>query len=216
MNSRSILFLLTITLSSLPGISYAGVSSESGFIEAGVNFEKHPYRSNVFRYLKKDLNLGDYDQIMIAPVEVWIHPDSPYKGVQANNIKAISDHLRRIMVSTLDKDYPVVRRAGKKTIAVRLAVTGVKLHKKKRNFISYMPIGMADAAIKEDMLSSTTLSNAVIEADLIDSQTGERIAALIDRNMAADLWGDSHKWDEIDEVFEFYAKRFKKHLDASR
>ena len=62
----------------------------------------------MYRYVKEDLNLGDYDQVMIAPVEIWLHPNSPYKGVQANNIKAISDHLRQVMVSTLHEDYPVV------------------------------------------------------------------------------------------------------------
>jgi len=207
---------IVVGLLGTPMLSNAVAPSQSGFFGGEVDFEKHPRRSNVYRYIKKDMDFGNYDQVKIAPVEIWLHPDSSYRGVQANTIKAISDQLRHIVIDALQEDYPVVNQAGKKTIGVRLAVTGVKLHKKKRSFISYMPIGMAMAAIQDDMLSRTTLSDAVIEAELIDSQTGERIAALVDRNVAADLRGDSHQWDEIEEAFEFYAKRFKKHLDASR
>jgi hypothetical protein len=209
--------LLAVGLLGTPVLLIAGSPSQSGFFENDIAFEKHPDRRNAFRYIKKDLNLGDYNKVAIAPVEIWIHPESSYKGVQANNIKAISDQLRQILISTLEPDYPVVKQTGAKTIAVRLAVTGIKLKKKKKkSFISYMPIGMAIGAVQDEMLSKTTLSDAIIEAELVDGKTGVRIAALIDRNMAADLSGQSHSWDEIVKVFEYYAKRFKKSLDESR
>ena len=208
--------LIAVGLLGTPVLLIAGAPSQSGFFENDIAFEKHPDRRNAFRYLKKDLNLGDYNKVAIAPVEIWIHPDSSYKGVQANNIKAISDQLRQVLISTLEPDYPVVNRAGAKTIGVRLAVTGIKLKKKKKSFFSYMPIGMAIGAVQDEMLSKTTLSDAIIEAELVDIQTGERIAALVDRNMAADLSGESQSWNEIEKTFEYYAKRFKKRLDESR
>jgi len=208
--------LLAVGLLGMPILSVAGTPSESGFFEDSIVFEKHPDRRNAYRYLKKDLNLRNYNKVAIAPVEIWIHPDSSYKGVQANSVKAISDQLRQVLVSTLEPDYPVVNQAGNKTIAVRLAVTGIKLKKKKGGFLSYMPIGMAVAAVQDETLSKTTLSDAIIEADLIDGRTGERIAALVDRNMAVDLSGESQSWNEVEKVFEYYAKRFKKSLDESR
>ena len=208
--------LLTVSLFSTPVLLIAGAPSHSAFLEGDIVFEKDPDRRNVYRYIKEGLNLGDYDQVAIAPIEIWVHPDSSYKGMQANNIKAMSDQLRQVMVSTLEPDYPVVNRVGKKTIGVRLAITGIKLKKKKRGFLSYMPIGMAVAAVQDDTISKTTLSDAVIEADLVDGLTGERIAALVDQNMAAELSGQSHEWNEIEKILEFYAKRFKKRLDASR
>jgi hypothetical protein len=208
--------LLTVSLFGTPVLLIAGAPSQSGFFEGDIAFEKHPDRRNAFRYIKKDLNLGDYNKVAIAPVEIWIHPDSPYKGIQANSIKAISDQLRQVLISTLEPDYPVVNRAGAKTIGVRLAVTGIKVKKKGRSLFSYMPIGMAVSAMQDEVVSNTTLSDAIIEADLVDIQTGERIAALVDRNMAADLSGESQSWNEIEKTFEYYAKRFKKRLDESR
>jgi hypothetical protein len=216
MNTSKSFFVLLTTLLLSPGLLFAGAPSTSGFFEQSIDFEKHPDRRNTYRYIKKDLDLGNYDKVAIAPVEIWIDPDSPYKGVQANGIKAMSDRLRQVMVAELQPDYPVVTRAGSRTVGLRLAVTGVKMKKKKRGFFSYMPIGVAAAAVQDDMLNKTMLSDAIIEADLIDTQTGERIAALVDRNMAADLSGNKHEWKEIEEVFDYYAKRFRKSLDESR
>jgi len=217
MNTIKLLSVLAAALMIAPSPLLAGTPTNNAFFEDNIAFEKDPGRRNVYRYIKKDLNLGDYDRVAIAPVEIWLHPDSSYRGMQANNIKAISDQLRQVMVSTLEPDYPVVKQVGKKTIGVRMAVTGIKLNKKKKHSsLSFMPIGMATAAVQDDMLSRTTLSDAIIVADLVDGQTGERIAALVDQNMAADLSGQSHSWAEIEEILEFYAKRFKKRLDASR
>ena len=207
---------LVICLMLVPGLPYASSPSDSGFFSDAVQFEKHPHRRHAYRFIKQDLDLRLYDKVAIAPVEIWIDSESPYKGMQANSIKTLSDQLRQVMVSTLEPDYPVVKQAGKGTIGVRLAVTGIKMKKKKKSLFSYTPIGMAVAASQDEMLSKTMLSDAIIEAELVDTQTGERIAALVDRHMASELSGSKHDWKEIEEVFEYYAKRFKRSLNESR
>lgn len=216
MKFKTSLFILLGAVLCLPGQLFAASPSDSGFFADDIKFEKHPDRRNVYRYLKEDFDLGKYDMVAIAPVEIWIDPDSAYQGVQANGIKAMSDRLRQVMISALVPKYPVVKRAGDSTVGVRLAVTGVKMKKKKRGLLSYIPIGMAVAAARDDMLEKVTLSDAIIEADLIDTRTGKRIAALVDRNMAAELSGNKHDWKEVEEVFAYYAKRFRKSLDESR
>lgn len=216
MKFKTSLFILLGAVLCLPGQLFAASPSDSGFFADDIKFEKHPDRRNVYRYLKEDFALGKYDKVVIAPVEIWIDPDSPYQGVQANGIKAMSDDLREIMISALEPDYPVVKHAGENTIGVRLAVTGIKMKKKKRGFLSFIPIGMAEAAAEDDMLDKASLTDAIIEADLIDTRTGERIVALVDRNMAAELSDNKHDWKEVEEVFAYYAKRFRKSLDESR
>ncbi len=38
--------------------------------------------------------LANYDKIMIDQPEIWIDPDSKYRGVKPDNVKAIADLMR--------------------------------------------------------------------------------------------------------------------------
>ena len=115
--------------------------SETPFIEGKIELQRDPARMGGFRYLKPGLDLKRYDRIVINPVEIWIHPDSKYKGIQPDDLKILADNFRRIVVDELEPAYPVVDKPGPGTMVARLAVTGVKLEKKKRGLFGYTPVG---------------------------------------------------------------------------
>ncbi len=95
---------------------------------------------------KPDVQYQHYDKIFLDSIEIWLAPDSPYKGIDADQMKILADTMRAVMVETLEPEYPVVSQPGPGVIRIRLALTNVHLEKKKRHLIGYTPIGLAVTA----------------------------------------------------------------------
>ena len=97
---------------------------------------------------------------------------------------------------------------------VRFAIANVNLKKKKRGLLSFTPGGFALRTLKDATGSTVLLNSAILEAELLDSYSGERLAALVDTQSAADA-GKPASWDALEESLSFYAKRFRRRLDEA-
>ena len=120
------------------------------------------------------------------------------------------------LVDELEPTYPVVSKAGPGTMVVRLAITDVKMKKKKRGLLGYTPIGIVVTAAQDAAGARVSLVDAGIEGELLDALTGERLAVLVDKGLKASKDKDEKlSWDDIDQRLRFYAKRFRARLDAA-
>ena len=193
--------------------------SQSGFIDAKVELTPIPDKPGAHRYLKPELDLKKYNYIMIEPIEVWLHPDSEYKGIQPDTLKAMADGFTQALVDELEPDYTVVENAGPETLVVRLAITGLKTKKEKRSLLGYIPVVFVVGLVNTDALKRVSLIDAGIEAEVLDSVSGETLAVLVDTGVTVPE-SESKKgqlsWEDIELSLRFYAKRFKVQLDASK
>ena len=108
----------------------ANTAGYSGFIDSYPDLKPDPDRSGGQIYRKPGVNLGDYDKIMIVPIEILLAADSKYKGFSPDDLKTLTDELYRVLLNNLEPDYPVVSRPGKGVLVVRLAITNVYAEKK--------------------------------------------------------------------------------------
>lgn len=209
------------------GLSLLGVQSAwsdskvspSAFIDAKVELSPIPDKPGAYRYLKPKLDLKKYNKILIEPVEIWLHPDSKYKGIQPDTIKAMADGFTQTLVDELEPEYTVVGTAGADTLVVRLAIMGLKTKKKKRSLLGYLPVVLVVGALNTDALKRVSLVDAGIEAEVLDSITGETVAVLVDTGIIipeSEGKKGELSWEDIEISLRFYAKRFKAQLDASK
>lgn len=196
------------------GIAVSG-DKYSGFMEDYPSFEADKDRKGAKLYRKSGVSLKSYTKIAIEPIEIWIAPDSKYKGINPDDLKALADAFRAAIVEELEPDYPVVSKPGEGVLVLRIAITDVYTKKKKRGLLGYTPIGFVAKGIKDLTVGpAVSLADAVIEAEMIDSQSNERIGALIDRQSASMEKRKDTSWDEITSTLKFYAKRFKGRMDT--
>ncbi|OUR63819.1 hypothetical protein A9Q79_08655 [Methylophaga sp. 42_25_T18] len=191
----------------------------SAFIEGQVDLSPVPDKKGAYRYIKSDLDLKKYSKIIIEPVEVWLHPESEYKGIEPDTMKAMADSFAQILVNELEPEYGVVGQVADDTLVVRLAIMGLKTKKKKRGLLGYIPVALVVSALNTDALERVSLIDAGIEAEILDSVTGERLAVLVDtgiRTPEAEKGGKKLSWKDIEMSLRFYAKRFKAQLDADK
>ncbi len=186
----------------------------SGFLDHYPALKQDPDGGGGLIYRKAGVNLGNYDKIMIEPIEIWMADDSKYKGFSPDDLKEITDELYRNLIANLEPDYPVVSRPGKGVLVIRLAITDVYAKKKKRGLLGYTPIG-ALAGAATGAYRKINLKDATIEAELLDAQSHDQLGVLIDKLSVSKGGGDKTSWKEISKALNFYAKRFRARMDAA-
>ncbi|MGB5340214.1 MAG: DUF3313 family protein, partial [Gammaproteobacteria bacterium] len=79
--------------------------------------------------------------------------------------------------------------------------------------LGYTPIGFVVTAAQDAAGERVSLKGAVLELELLDSQSNERVGVLVDKTpTTADK--KELSWDSVTATFDFYANRFKSRLHA--
>jgi hypothetical protein len=221
MNVMKVMTFGIVSICLLLASAGPAVSGEqySGFLENYPAFEADSDRKGALIYKKPGTELKAYTKIMIDPIEIWYAPDSKYKGIKPDDLKTLADTFLAAIVEELEPDYPVVSKPGPGVLGIRLAITNVYAKKKKRGLLGYTPIGFVATTAKNLAVGpGISLVDATIEVEMLDSQTNERLGALIDRQSASPEKKKKEKtsWEEIEKTLKFYAKRFRSRMDAEQ
>ena len=169
--------------------------------------------------------LADYDKLMIDQPEIWIDEDSEYRGVKPDNIKAIADLLREALIDrTQARGYEIVEQPGPGVLYMRVAVTDLYLKKEKRGVLGYTPIGAAvklGADAVRDMMSKIDVIEMALQVELLDSESGEVLAAIVIKRGArkdkqAGQKETRMEFGELAEVAREYGARLACSLDNAR
>ncbi|MEO1582138.1 MAG: DUF3313 family protein, partial [Pseudomonadota bacterium] len=146
-----------------------------------------------------------------------------YKGAKPDDMKALSDEIQTAFTDALSTDYQIVDAPGPNVLYVRIAASNLHL-KKKRKLLDYTPVGVvtnvtpgvkqAKEAVRRkrfDYSQRVSLIELTVEVELLDSLTGDRVAALVEqRGQAKDkearLKQDATSWEEVNAMFSSYAQ----------
>ena len=169
--------------------------------------------------------LVNYDKIMIDQPEIWIDPDSKYRGTKPDNIKAIADLMREnLTAKVIDRGYEVVDEPGPDVLYIRVALTDLYLKKKRRGVLGYTPVGavakLGVDAIR-DMMKKVDIIEIAIQMEFQDSVTEEVIGAIIIKRGARKNKETGQKLTRYDFKFlrlemRYYSARLACSLDNAR
>jgi Protein of unknown function (DUF3313) len=124
-----------------------------------------------------------YTHVMVDAPEVFISPESPYKGAKPEDIAAISGLVRDAAAAALkERGYQIVDKPGANVIYVRMAVTDLQIHKKKRGLLAYTPAGfVVDTGLKamKDFTEKYDVLDLALQTEMQDSLTGDVLAASV-------------------------------------
>lgn len=194
---------------------HQAVAADFKFIDNMPQLAQDPDRAGAMIWTKPGVNRAAYTKVMIEPITIFISRDSEYQDLDANELKALADGFNETLIKTLEPEIAVLNKAGPGVVYLRAALTNVKLAKKKRGLLSYTPIGLVATAVADAAGARISLKDAAVEIEMLDSTTGERLGVLVDRAPTA-AGSESLSWDSINDVFKFYAERFKARMLASK
>ena len=148
-------FLSLFLILGLAGCAATKCPQLSGFL----NDYRGMYRSNeikgLFVYENPRKGVVRYNKFIVDPVTVIVGDASASTPAGAEEIKLLAQQFHDDIINSLKGNYAIVDQPGEGVLRIRAAVSQVQMHR------------------------FSWLQSAVIEAELVDTRTNERILALL-------------------------------------
>jgi len=186
---------------------------------------------NAYRYIDPAVDFSKYQKLLIDRIKVWYKDDSDYKGIDPDDLKALTDYFHQAIVKAVGDDYNVVNEVGPDVLRVRIAVTDLVPNKPEASVVSLVvPFAwVADAgsgAAKGETGSTAFSGEATIEMEAMDSVSSQQVGAYIDKEVGKKYqWskgvsegvnsymGAYSKWTYTQKAMDAWAQRLKETLD---
>ena len=220
---------LDIAFFLLLGFTQVSLAQDTGFLTDYSKLEDNAdiTHGTIRWYLMPDAfnRLTPYDAIMIDQPEIGLASDSKIKSLKPTDMVQLSEAMRLVLTNKLDEDYYIVDQPGPEVLLLRMAASNLYLTKPKRGFLSYTPVGFVANAAKnaatKEITKKISFVEASIEAEVLDSVSGEQIVAFVsqrgqrkDKKKGQDLAPSS--WDEIMGLLDVLASRIACRLDNAK
>jgi hypothetical protein len=166
------------------------------------------------RWLKADVDFVKYEKVMLDSVTFYLAEDSEHKGIDGNEMKALTDAFNLELANAVKDGYPIVSEPGPDVLLIRVAITDIKQSKPGVSAVtSIIPVGLGISLVKKGVTDSWSGSGATsAELLAIDTMTNEVVGAAKDSRTAGFSERFS-KWGSAEEAFKFWAERIRGFMD---
>ena len=193
----------------------------SGFLGNYSGLRPAPDGSGAWNYRKPNVDFKSYTKIMLDPLVIWPSTQSTYGGLDASTAWRLARAFEDQMRQALAGGYKIVDRPGPGVLRLRAALTDIVL---KRPGVEspgpLIPLAndiLVQASEKVSGLNALE-GEAAIEAELLDAQSHERLAAYVEKRAGSNvlLTKDKDSLGPILDLFSYWAKRLRQRLDEAR
>ena len=213
--------VLTVCAAALiAGAAFAQQLTESGFMDDYSILMPVDDGSQDFRYLADGAldRVAKFTAVMIDEPEIFISAESPYKGAKPKHLDALGEAIRSGLSEALSKDYDIVEQPGENVMYIRLALSELKLEKRRRGLLGYTPVGLVGGAVvgaaSTDIATKANLQDVMLEAEIYDSSNEEMLVAVIDSSVEeADT---PASWEELEAKTLEYGELVRCRLNNSK
>jgi len=189
----------------LPPVKKIPAGSQfSGFLKDYSALKPNPnIEGEMLTYVSADAkkNLRSYFAIVVDPIEVYVATNADEKQVNDDRRKALTNYFQHALTNAVSDAFPMVDKPGPLTLRLRTAIVGVD-------------VGGQNGALN--------IGKVGVEMELVDSETGERIAAAVDRaslGAGAEVGDVNLSRDEkaaaARDAFDEWASRLRAFLDSA-
>jgi len=172
----------------------------------------------------KDLKfLKEYHSIVFSPIEIWMDPNTSYRGIDPNELKQITDYMLTQLKEELGKDYKIVEKSGPGVMNLRLAIAGLNKekpdYKKVYNLIPVKAVyELGSAGYRKVAGKQVDIYEATAELEIRDSEKSVRLVAAVDKQASKVTVekGAETDWNNLQGVLDYWVKTIKARLTAAR
>jgi hypothetical protein len=193
----------------------------SGFLGNYTGLRPSPDESGAWSYRKPEANFKRYTKIILDPLVIWPSQNSAYGGIDALTAWKLALAFQERMSQALAGGYVIVKEPGPGVLRLRAALTEVILE--RPTLASPGPL----LPLANDILlqASEKISGmnalegeAAIEAELLDAENQERLAAFVEKRMSSKilLTRDKDSLGPVLEIFDYWANKLRQRLDKER
>lgn len=163
---------------------------------------------------------AQYKKILLDPVTVWRDRETRLTGVPREDMQRLADNFYNLIYLNLAEDYEMVTKPGPHTMRIQVALTNAGKSYPVMDVISTVVPQLRLLSKGNEFITGKPafVGEASVEAKIMDSQTGELLAAVVDRRVGGKtLDAESfNSWGDVNETMEYWAKLAKFRLCEAR
>ena len=208
-----------------------GEYQTKGFLSDYSNLAVVEGDKNAYRYIDPAVDFSKYQKLLVDRIKVWYKDEADYKGIDPDDLKALTDYFHGAILKAVGDDYTIVSETGPDVLRVRIAVTDLVPNKPEASVVSLaVPFAwVADAgsgAAKGELGSTAFTGEATIEMEAMDSVSSQQVGAYVDKEVGKKYqWskgigegvnsylGAYSKWQYTQKAMDAWAQRLKTTLD---
>jgi hypothetical protein len=187
----------------------------SGFLSSYANLKPNPNFENTMSYVNpdKEKNIHQYFAVIIEPVQVYVSTNTDVSKMPDRGRTALAAYFEHAITDAVEDAFAPVTEPGPLVLRLRTALVGVDVGGET-----------GGAKDKDDptLERMVNIGKVGVEMELVDSVTGEQIAAGVDRENLGDgaMVGSANfsrdeKFEAAREAFDGWAARLRRFLDSA-
>jgi hypothetical protein len=186
----------------------------SGFLGDYSNLKPDPdLEGDTLGYVNEEAyeGLDDYIAVIVDPVEIYMATDVDESLIPTDGIEAVKAYFRYALIDAVSDAFPLMEGPGPLTLRLRAALTGIDVGDE---------VAGVDESL-EPLQRQVDVGEVIVELELVDSLTGKRIAAMVDKaligedaRIGAKHFSRSERFDEAQLLLDEWAERVREFLDA--
>jgi hypothetical protein len=190
-----------------------GEVPESGFLRDYSQLEKLEDWPAREAYFNPNAQWSRYDSIQIDAVTLWA--DKSIDKLSAEDQQMLTDTLYMALHEELSLYFNISDHPGPNTLRLRAALTQGKGAKAVMRSLTSIHPGtlLLGAAVGLSLDTANSVGSATLEAELLDSATNERLAAMVDQRAGTKVFfliapkRTFTKWGDVKAIDSYWAKR---------
>ncbi|GJL69825.1 MAG: hypothetical protein NPIRA06_24600 [Nitrospirales bacterium] len=193
----------------------------SGFLTDYTSLRPSPDDSGAWSYRKPGVNFKDYNTIMLDPLVIFPSQHSEYGGLDGLTAWRLALAFQESMSRALAGGYEIVKDPGPGVLRLRAALTDVMLERPAlASSVPLLPLAndfLIQGAEKISGMNALE-GEAAIEAEILDTQSQERLVAYVEQRMSSEvlLTREKDSLGPVLEIFDYWAKKLRQRLDEER
>jgi hypothetical protein len=213
---RAVVLAAVLVLAGCAAAGQSGKAKPSGFLGDYSKLRKGGEGEALLVYVDPNVRFSKYRKMMIDPVTIWRSAET--SDIPSGEALDLIDDLDDVLRITLDDHYEIVKQPGPDVLRLRVAIT--EAEGSWRVFDGSRLDDDDDDYERPAQPSKSTrgfVGKAGVEAELLDSVSGTRVAAAIDRRVGAKtLKPEPNAWDDVEDAFRYWADRLRDRLAELR
>ena len=185
-----------------------GKTEPKGFISDVSMLEEDPEGKVTLVYINENVDFASYDKVWLETITIYVFEGSKLADMPVEKLNKLIAYMRVALERELGKNNQIVDEAGPGVIQFRFALTEVSGSNVLLDTVTTVyPPARAFSELKRFVTGKhTAVGQAAFEAEALDAETGERLAAAMGvRAGGKTLKTDLGKYRDVEAAVDTWA-----------
>lgn len=189
-----------------------GKAEPSGFLKdySKLHTAANETEATMVYFTPDKAKFKSYTKVLLEPVQVYRGEKSSAKDLDKEDAEYLSQYLWSRTNEELSKDYTMVQEPGPGVMRIRVGITQAgKNIPVLDNVTAIHPGSILMSKGKKQLTGTEALvGSASVEGEATDSQTGELLAAAVDRRGGGKYaWKSLKSWEDVEQAYTYWGKK---------